>query len=111
MPPRRTPSALPRKCDVMDPVALPYLASDPEPRYIEIAKDQPQYRTLPALVYNDGRVLTEWSLTEDERQRLIRGERIRLWIWAFPQRCRSCGITNGPKLQPVALEITSEDVA
>lgn len=95
----------------MDPVTLAHLAADPEPRYVEIAKNQPEYQTLPALVYNDGSVLTEWDLTEDERLRLIRGERILLWVWAFPTRCRHCDLVNGPKLQPIALEVTSEDRA
>lgn len=81
----------------MDPVALPELAADPEPRFVEIAKDQPQYQTLPALVYNDGKILTEWKLTEDEREAILRGENIRLWIWTF-----------GRPLQPIALEVTSE---
>ena len=81
----------------MDPVDLSMLAADPEPRFVEIAKDQPEYRTLPALVYKDGKILTEWSLTEDERARLIRGENLRLWIWSF-----------GQPLQPVALEVTDE---
>lgn len=84
----------------MTPVALPELAADPEPRYVEIAKYQTEYAPLPALVFRDGKVLTEWELTEDERIRLIRGERLRLWIW-----------TCGERLQPVALEVTSETVA
>ena len=79
----------------MTPVALDALAGDPEPRYVIIAKDQPQYEPLPALVFSDGRILTEWSLTEEERERLIQGERIRLWIWAC-----------GQPVQPVALQVT-----
>lgn len=81
----------------MKPEDLSALAADPEPRFVMIAKDQPEYMPLPALMYKDGKVLTEWSLTEDERQRLIRGERIRLWVWTF-----------GLPLQPIALEITDE---
>ena len=81
----------------MDPVDLSMLAADPEPRFVEIAKDQPEYRTLPALVYKDGKILTEWSLSESERALIARGENIRLWIWSF-----------GQPLQPVALEVTSE---
>ena len=81
----------------MKPVDLAALAADPEPRAVVIAKDQPPYDPLPALVYQDGKVLTEWALTEEERTRLIRGERIRLWIWTF----------NKP-LQPIAIEVTDE---
>jgi hypothetical protein len=64
---------------------------------VTFAKDQPEYLPLPALVYPDGVVLTEWRLTEDERQRIARGENLRLWIW-----------TAGRPLQPVALEVTDE---
>lgn len=81
----------------MDIVPLPHYAADPEPRYVEIAKDQPQYQTLPALVYQDGKILTEWTFTETERAAIARGENLRLWIW-----------TGGRSLQPIALEVTSE---
>jgi hypothetical protein len=67
-------------------------------RVAVFAKDQPQYFLLPALIFEDGKILTEWTLTEEERQRLIRGEALRLWVWTFNQ-----------PLQPVMLEVTSEE--
>lgn len=82
----------------MTPVEMPELAADPEPRYVVLAKDQPEYDPLPALIFADGKVMTEWKLTEAERDRILRGENIRLWIWTF-----------GHPLQPIALEVTSED--
>lgn len=66
-------------------------------RPIVFAKDQPEYRQLPALIYPDGRVRTEWAPTDEERLAIAHGENIRLWIWTF----------NRP-LQPVAIEVTSE---
>lgn len=84
----------------MQPVTSPHLAAEPDSRFVEIAKDQPEYQTLPAVVFRDGKVLTEWALTEVERAALVRGENIRLWIWAC-----------GQPLQPIALEVTSEDRA
>lgn len=79
--------------------ALPILAAaDPTARYRVIAKNQPEYTPLPAIIYDDGKVCTEWRLTEDERQRIARGENLRLWVWTF-----------GQPLQPVALEVTTED--
>ena len=83
----------------MTPRDLVDLAADPEPRSVILAKDQPQYDPLPALVYNDGRVLTEWTFTEEERERIIRGENLRLWVW-----------TCGRPFPPVALQITDEDM-
>lgn len=66
-------------------------------RLVIFAKDQPEYRPLPALLYPDGKVLTEWSFTEEERAAVARGENLRLWIW-----------TGNRPLQPVALEVTDE---
>lgn len=78
----------------MDPVELfPVEGTRP----IVFAADQPQYRPLPALIYPEGVVRTEWRLTEEERQRIAAGENLRLWVWTF-----------GQALQPVALEVTDE---
>lgn len=81
----------------MNPIDVEAMAG-PTSRYVVIAKDQPQYRPLPALLFTDGKIMTEWQLTEEERERILRGENIRLWIW-----------THGRPLQPVAIEVTSED--
>jgi hypothetical protein len=94
----------------MEPVALPHQAADPEPRYVEFAKDQAEYQTLPALLFLDGKVLTEWQPTEEERERLLRGENVRLWVWLHGQRCPNCMTSLPRRLQPVALEVTQEDV-
>jgi hypothetical protein len=64
---------------------------------VTFAKDQPQYEPLPALILQDGAVLTEWELTEEERAAIARGENIRLWIWPC-----------GRPLQPVMLTLTDE---
>lgn len=89
----------------MEPVSNALLAADPEPRFVEIAKDQPEYLTLPALVYQDGRVLLEWQLTDEERDRIARGENFRLWIWRTPT-CATCGAAR--HFEPIAPEITDE---
>jgi len=73
-----------------------------------IAKDQPEYLTLPALVFPDGKVLTEWQPSEAERTAIARGENVRLWIWVFPRRCAGCGAVEAGKLQPVVLDVTDE---
>ena len=67
----------------------------PDCRHVIYAKDQPQYSPLPALIFPDGKVMTEWKPSEEERERLIAGESIRLWVWTF----------GGP-LQPVSVEVT-----
>jgi hypothetical protein len=75
---------------------------------VVIAKNQPEYIPLPALVYPDGKVLTEWTFTEEERAAIARGENLRLWCWVFPRRCAVCQSVEAGKLQPVALGVTSE---
>jgi len=70
---------------------------DTEARIGTFAKHQPQYADLPALVYPDGLVLTEWTFSEGERAAIARGENLRLWIHTY-----------GRPLQPVKLEITDE---
>lgn len=67
---------------------------------VVFAKAQPSYSPLPALLFDDGRVLTEWAFTEQERTAISRGENLRLWIW-----------TGGHSLQPVALQVTDERIA
>ena len=58
----------------------------PDARHVVFAKDQPEYIPLPALVFEDGKIMTEWSLTETERLRLIAGERV------LPQELRTATI-------------------
>lgn len=86
----------------MQPV-MPYdgidLVDDSESglgRRVVFAKDQPGYEPLPALVFRNGKVLTEWSLTPEEREAIARGANLRLWIWKFNQ-----------PLQPVALQVAT----
>lgn len=67
---------------------------------ITIAKNQPEYQPLPALVFEDGKVLTEWAFSEEERAAVAKGENLRLWVWTF-----------GQPLQPVMLNITDERIA
>lgn len=63
------------------------------------AKDQPQYSPLPALIERsvDGRVITRWKPTEDERAKLAAGADLCLEIYTF-----------GNKLQPLRLSVWSD---
>lgn len=81
----------------MEAIAFDVVGDDTV-RSVVFAKDQPEYAPLPAVVYPDGTVLTEWRLTDEERTRIARGENLRLWIW-----------TGHRPLQPVQLEVTSEE--
>ena len=78
----------------MTPVEPTTLIGNP----VVYAKDQPEYIPLPARKTDDGSVITEWTLTEEERDRIARGENIRLTLLTFNQ-----------PLQPIRLEITSEE--
>jgi hypothetical protein len=72
----------------------------PGTRAVVFAEHQPEYTPLPALVFPDGKVLTEWTFSDEERAAVARGENLRLWIW-----------THGQLLQPVALALTDERIA
>lgn len=75
----------------MDPI-------QPTPRagYLPItwAKDQPEYRPLPSLVNKEGRVLTEWVLTDAERAAVALGANLTL-----------TQLTYGTALQPLLPQI------
>lgn len=59
------------------------------------------YITLPSCRLHDSAstVITEWEFDEEEIKRIMQGERLRLSILTFDR-----------PLQPVKLEITSEDM-
>lgn len=81
-------------------------------RAVVFAEHQPEYIPLPALVYPDGKVLTEWAFTEEERALIARGENLRLWIWkGHVVVCPHCRQASPSLLQPVALDVTSERIA
>ena len=62
---------------------------------LEVAKNQPQYNTLPARYnHRNGTVLTVWEFTPEEIE-LIKNDG-KLWL-----RCK----TFGKPLQPLLLEI------
>jgi hypothetical protein len=68
---------------------------------VTIAGDEAAHvSALPAVIYADGTVLTEWAFTDEERARVLAGERVRLWIR-----------TGGAPIQPVMLEVTKEEDA
>lgn len=92
----------------MNPIEL---APEPDKRYIEFAKDQPQYRTLPALVGNDGTVITQWEFTEEELHKIFIGGHLRLiLLYAIGgSNCPNCGIINYRSLNPIKLEIVEPE--
>jgi hypothetical protein len=71
---------------------------------VVIGAGQAEYTPLPALVFEDGKTLIEWTFTEEERARIARGENLRHWIWRSP-RC-ACGLPR--YFEPLALEVTDE---
>lgn len=90
---------------LMEAVSQLLLADDA--REVVFGANQPEYQPLPALVFPDGRILIEWTFTEEERARIARGENLRHWIWK-DFKC-ACG---RPRLfEPVQLQVTDERVA
>lgn len=70
-----------------------------EGRPVTFAANQPEYRPLPALVTDDGVVLSEWELTHAERRAVADGARLRVRQSTF-----------GSLLQPILLTIEGVDL-
>jgi hypothetical protein len=69
-----------------------------EQHEVVYAKDQPQYIPLPTLRSRDGRVMSRWAFTPEERQQIANGADLYLTLHTF----------LGP-LQPIQVEIISVD--
>lgn len=82
----------------VSPVAL-----DPEERWgvseITFAKDQPQYIPLPALRFQDGLVVTRWSLSWKQRLSVLFGGSIFLGL-----------LTHNHPLQPIRMSTSVQEV-
>jgi hypothetical protein len=61
---------------------------------IIIAKDQPEYKPLPAVVLPQGEVITRWKLSEKELRQVTETGSIHLTVLTF-----------GRPLQPVILSV------
>lgn len=79
----------------------------PPHRLVTYAKDQPEYRPLPVVKLEgvEGRVISRWTLTTEERAAIVAGEDLYIEVLTFPQQhvCPHCGHachTSGA-LQPI----------
>ena len=85
----------------MNPISPVYLDSEDRWGVSEItyAKDQPQYIPLPALKFQDGLVVTRWSLSWKERLTILLGGSVYLGLLTY----------NHP-LQPIRISTSVEEV-
>jgi len=74
---------------------------------IVFAKNQPQYIPPPASVDNEGTVVTEWELTDDEQEMIFQGGHLRvILMYALSvKECPNCKITNVNPLSPLKIEV------
>lgn len=79
----------------MDPVDIDQAEGT---RKVVFAENQPEYQSLPALLYPSGMVRSRWHFTPDERRAIADGADLELFVWTF----------NRP-LQPVDLQILGVD--
>jgi hypothetical protein len=61
------------------------LATLPPHRVVVFAEDQPQYRPLPTVLLagNEGRVISRWALTDEERAAIANGEDLYIELLTF----------------------------
>ena len=55
-----------------------------------------EYRDLPSVLTPDGRVISRWVPTAEERAAIMRGEDIFLTVCTFGQRLQPVMVTVGP---------------
>lgn len=80
-----------------------------ERQEVTFAKDQSPYIPLPALVAKDGRMVTRWMFTEEERKAIAAGADLFLVSWTFnkpPQPV--CLIVNMDADTPVRMAFALE---
>lgn len=72
----------------MDPIEFPG-------SFVTIAKDQPPYKPLPALVCGDpmGTMLFCWQPTEDEMETLLRERKVWVTCLTFNQRLQPLNLS------------------
>lgn len=68
----------------------------PDHQQVIFAKDQSQYKPLPAVLLTDGEVITRWSFSWRERLKILFGGSVWLTIYTFNQ-----------PLQPIYLDTAS----
>jgi hypothetical protein len=61
--------------EIVDPRVDPRLVPDGS-RAVVIAEHQEEFRDLPSIRTPAGQVITRWTLTDDERAAVLRGEDI-----------------------------------
>lgn len=64
-------------------------------REIVLAKNQPQYKELPAAVDETGRITTRWALTWRERFDLLFGANVFLEVLTYRQPLQPVKLTVG----------------
>lgn len=65
--------------EIADPRIDPRLVPEGS-KAVVIAEHQEEYRDLPSVRTPDGQVITRWSLTDDERLRILKGEDVYVTI-------------------------------
>jgi hypothetical protein len=68
--------------EIVDPRVDPALVPDGS-RAIVIAEHQDEYRDLPSIRTPDSQVITRWTLSDDERAAIVRGEDIYITLLSF----------------------------
>lgn len=85
----------------MNPVRL-QIAPPQGWRDATYAKDQPEYLPLPTLASRDGRVVSRWQPTPEERQAISDGADIFLMLYTFNKPLQPIVMTvGGAPIEPI----------
>jgi hypothetical protein len=81
---------------IEDPRIDPRLVPPGSRAVIKGERQQDTYRPLPSVHLPDGKVITRWSPTPEERRRILEGEDVYLTVLTFNKPIQPQLVTIGP---------------
>jgi hypothetical protein len=88
-----------------EPILSPH-NTPPGTRRVVYAEDQPEYLPLPSQKTPDGRVVSAWTLDENELLLVAMEVPVYLTLHTFNYtQCPQCGACNPATLQPILLTV------
>ena len=82
--------------EISDPRVDPRLVPEGSRAIIKGAMQTDKYRPLPSVHLPDGKVITRWTPTDEERRRIADGEDLYLTLLTFNQPIQPQLLTVGP---------------
>lgn len=82
--------------DIADPRIDPALVPTGSRAHVLNGPNGTEYQDLPSVITPDGKVISRWVLTDEERARILAGDDLFLTVCTFGQRLQPVLLTVGP---------------